>query len=195
MTDLPAYVDERLPETVQRAIANARDAGFAISSEPEAGRLLAALVAHLPHGRVGEAGTGFGVGTAWMCEALAPTAGLVTVELEASQAEGVRALLGERPNVTILSGDWRRLAEHAPFDLLFIDVRPPKWEDASDAVELLAPGGMAVLDDMTPLHLQDPEMRAQVDPVRRFWLRNPQLRSVEVQVTELMSVILAVRVD
>jgi predicted O-methyltransferase YrrM len=130
-----------------------------------------------------------------MCEALAPTAGLVTVELEASQAESVRALLGERPNVTILSGDWRQLAAHAPFDLLFIDARPAKWEDAQDAVELLTPGGMAVLDDMTPLHLQDPEMRAQVDPVRRFWLRNSQLRSVEVQVTESMSVILAVRVD
>jgi hypothetical protein len=54
---------------------------------------------------------------------------------------------------------------------------------------------MAVLDDMTPLHLQDPEMRAQVDPVRRFWLRDPRLRSMELQVTESMSVILAVRVD
>ena len=53
----------------------------------------------------------------------------------------------------MLEGDWRELLPpEAPFDLLFYDaakqLRPR--EDGELVAGLLAPGGIAVLDDLTP---------------------------------------------
>jgi predicted O-methyltransferase YrrM len=184
-----------LPLLVQQAMESARNAAFTISCEPAVGRLLTVLVAHLPHGRIGEAGAGYGAGTAWMADALAPTARLLTVELDATRARSVSSLVAGRSNVEVLEGDWTELERYGPFDLLFIDARPPKYDDADRAAMLLAPGGMAVLDDLTPIALQPHDWREESDPVRTFWLHDIRLRAIEVQVTPIMSVILAVRVS
>ena len=53
----------------------------------------------------------------------------------------------------MLEGDWRELLPpEAPFDLVFYDaakqLRPQ--EDGELVAGLLAPGGIAVLDDLTP---------------------------------------------
>jgi Xaa-Pro aminopeptidase len=52
-----------LPPLVERAVDLARREGFAHSCRPEHGRLLHALAAGA--GRIGETGTGCGVGLAW----------------------------------------------------------------------------------------------------------------------------------
>ena len=69
----------------------------------------------------------------------------------------------------MLEGDWRELLPpEAPFDLVFDDatkqLRPR--EDGELVAGLLAPGGIAVLDDLTPGF-------AGPDPVREFWLVPP----------------------
>ena len=53
-----------LPPLVERAVDLARRAGFAHSCRPEHGRLLSALAAGA--GTIGETGTGYGVGLAWL---------------------------------------------------------------------------------------------------------------------------------
>ena len=55
---------------------------FELSSIPEIGRLLAVLVAARPRGRFAEIGTGVGVGSAWIVEAMDTEATFVTVELD-----------------------------------------------------------------------------------------------------------------
>ena len=89
----------------------------------------------------------------------------------------------------VLSGDWRELLPpQAPFDLLFFDaakqLRPR--EDGALAVGLLAPGGIALLDDLTP-------GRPGLDPVRDFWLEHPELAATELLATPTSAAILAVR--
>lgn len=62
----------------------------------EAGSLLRILTASRPEGRIGGVGTGSGVGTAWMASALAQTASMVSVELDARLAAAARDFFAAR---------------------------------------------------------------------------------------------------
>jgi hypothetical protein len=58
-------------------------------------------------------------------------------------------------------------------------------EDGELVAGLLAPGGIAVLDDLTP--------GAGHDPVRAFWLGRPDLAATEILTAPESAAILAVR--
>jgi predicted O-methyltransferase YrrM len=139
------------------------------------GRLLQVLAGQRGLERVGEIGTGCGVGSAWILSALDPDIPFVTVELDEERADAARALLAEDEGARVLQGDWRDvLPAEAPFDFLFADGGKAKYEE--EVVGLLSPGGMLVLDDLTPGY-------ADPDPVRELWLSHRRLVAVEVQIS------------
>jgi predicted O-methyltransferase YrrM len=149
------------------------------SSLPEVQRLLAVLATGR---RVAEIGTAFGEGAA----AMAATAReLVTVELDPERAAVARERLAGREHVELLVGDWRELLPpRAPFDLVFLDGGKSKADPA--ALELVAPGGLVVMDDMTP------DWPGH-DPVRELWLSNPAVAAVEILTTPTTAAIVAAR--
>jgi predicted O-methyltransferase YrrM len=168
---------------------------FERSSIPEIGRLLAVLVSARLAGRFGEIGTGTGVGSAWIASAMGPEATLVTVELDDDRAAAAERLFLEQANVHVLHGDWHELLPgEAPFDLVFFDGGYWKKGDVraeSDQVlELMAPGGVVVIDDLTP---SMPDEWAKGDPVRDYWLDSERLISVELLTTPETAAILAVK--
>ena len=152
------------------------------SSIPEVRRLLAVLAAGK---RVAEVGTAFGLGA----QALASTAReLVTVELDPERARVAREALAGLPNVEALEGDWAELLPpRAPFELLFMDGGGWKHDLAAAArmLELLAPGGLAVVDDMTPGY--------GPDPVRDFFFGHPELVVAEILTTPETAALLVSR--
>ena len=77
-----------LPDVVRRALDLSRRRGFVTSSRLETGRLLAALAASRT-GRLGECGTGCGVGAAWLSSAARDGCSVVTAELDSDLAEAV----------------------------------------------------------------------------------------------------------
>jgi predicted O-methyltransferase YrrM len=156
------------------------------SSIREVQRLLAVLAASRPHGRVAELGTAFGEGARAIVDALPPGATFVTVEADEVRYETAReALAGTRAEV--LLGRWQDvLPERAPFDLLFLDAGVREG-DATEALALLAPGGIVVKDDLTPGRPVDG------DPVRELLLRNPELVATEILTTPSTAAIVAVR--
>ena len=110
------------PPLVRRAERAAADLAFGNSCSPETGRLLHVLAGMRGRLRVGETGTGVGVGAAWMVSALDPSVPFFTAEVDPERAESARAVFAEDANVTVLTGDWRDvLPEHAPYDHLFHD--------------------------------------------------------------------------
>jgi predicted O-methyltransferase YrrM len=174
---------------VTRALELERELGFERSSIPEVGRLLHVLAGQRGRQRVGEIGTGTGVGAAWIVSALSPDVPFLTVELDVRRAAAASRLFAEDENVTVLQGDWHELLPpEAPFDLLFYDGggKQHPERDGEQVVGLVAPGGIIVLDDLTP-------GRPGADPVREFWLDHRQLAAVELLTTPGTAAILATR--
>ena len=152
-------------------------------SIPEVQRLVATLVASKPDGRIAEIGTSYGDGAEAIAAALAGDASFVTVELDPERAAAARARL-EATAAEVVEGDWRNvLPDRAPFDLVFAD-----GGVAYDrVVDLLAPGGILVKDDLTP------GRPVEGDPTREALLLDPRVEATEVLVTPSMSCIVAVR--
>lgn len=150
------------------------------SSLPEVQRLLAVLSAGR---RVAELGTAFGEGAA----AIASTAAsLVTVEIDERRAAQARERLTGLPNVELHVGDWRDfLPSRGPFDLVFLDSGDALADRA--VVDLVAPGGLVLKDDLTP----DCEGH---DPVREFWTARPGFVAAEVLTTPTSAALIAARV-
>ena len=176
------------PPLVERALALERELGFERSCIREVGLLLHVLAAQRGRTRVGELGTGCGVGAAWIVSALPPTVPFVTVELDETRARASAELFAEDANVTVLHGDWHELMPpEAPFDLLFLDSGKQHPElDGEDVVGLLAPGGTIVMDDLTP-------QRRRPDRVREFWLNHPRIAALEILTTPAASAIVGTR--
>jgi predicted O-methyltransferase YrrM len=149
------------------------------SSLPEVQRLLAVLAAGR---RCAETGTAFGEGAA----AIASTAAsLVTVESDAERAEDAAERLRNLANVELVVGDWRdELPSRAPFEFIFFDAG--RAEESQAAIDLLAPGGLFVKDDLTP-------NRPGPDPVREFLLNHRQLVAVELLTTASTAAIVAAK--
>lgn len=182
-----------MPPLVSHALRLATVAGFDQSCSHQVGRLLQLLASHPRTGTIGEIGTGFGVGAAWMASALQPGVVLFTVESDEKLAAAATRLFRSVPTVRVLAGDWREILSHGPFDMLFVDARAPKEDHPDDLIGAVRPGGMIVLDDFTPIEAQPREWRDRADPLRDFWLHDPRLHSVEIQIAPGMAVILATR--
>lgn len=167
------------PEQVTAALALAGRLGFARSSTPGTGRLLAALAA-CATGPVGESGTGCGVGTAWLRSGLRDGERMITVDNDATRAAAVRQLFAADRAVTVLHDDWAALIRYSPFGLLFVDGGGKR--DGPDAVaDLVAPGGIVVVDDFTPSDEWPPTYCGQPDSLRVAWLTDPRFVATEVR--------------
>jgi predicted O-methyltransferase YrrM len=153
------------------------------SSIPEVQRLLAVLAAGK---RAAEIGTAFGLGA----EALASTAReVVTVEIDPERAREARLRLDGLANVELLVGDWAELLPpRGPFELVFMDGGGYKLDldAATRMLELVASGGLAVVDDMTPGY--------GPDPVRDLFFGHPEFVTVEILTTPSTAALLASRV-
>ena len=181
-----------VPIRVAAAERAAATAGFKLSCTPEVGRLLSLAAAAKPVGTIAESGTGCGVGAAWLHSALGSGARLVTVERDEVLARTAAGLFADDERVHVLTGDWRLLEQHAPFDVFFCD-GGGKRDAPQEVVDLLAPGGILLLDDFTPSPEWPPRFAGTVDELRLFYLTHPDLHATEILTTATTSVVLAVR--
>ncbi|MFE9181105.1 O-methyltransferase [Streptomyces sp. NPDC007126] len=192
-TDAYRDDDGTLPALVVRAVAAARAHGFAFSCRPEQGRLLQLLAAGASHG-IAETGTGCGVGLAWLASGARPGTRLVSVERDAERVRVAREVFRDRPEVEILHGDWRRVEEHRPYDLLVLDGGgQAKGDGAADPTRLLAPSGTLVVDDFTPATTWPPLFDGVPDRARLHWLEHPALRSSELRLAPDLAAIVGTR--
>ncbi|MGW7662380.1 hypothetical protein [Streptomyces sp. NPDC054756] len=120
---------------------------------------------------------------------------LVSVERDAERARLAAEVFAERPEVEILHGDWRRIAERGPYDLLVLDGggAAKGGDGAADPVRLLVPGGRVVVDDFTPATGWLPRYGGEVDRPRMHWLRHPALDTVELPLAGDLAALVGVR--
>ncbi|WP_078662463.1 S1 RNA-binding domain-containing protein [Streptomyces bicolor] len=191
-----AYAKEvHLPPLVERALAAARAHGFAHSRRPEQGRLLYALAGGAGT-LIGETGTGCGVGLAWLAAGAGVGVRLVGVERDPERARVAAEVFADRPEVEVLCGDWRRIEERGPYDLLVLNGGgSAKTEDDSpaDPARLLAPAGRMVIDDFAPAADWPPLHEGAVDRARLHWLRHSALETIEIPLARDLATLVATR--
>lgn len=148
-----------------------RALGFDMPSEPRVGAFLRTLAAGKPGGRMLELGTGSGLATAWLADGMDADARLTSIDNDAVVQAIARAVMGEDDRLTFVTGDglaWLAEQADAGFDLIFADAWPGKYDGVEDALRLLAPGGLYVVDDMLPQPNWPDGHQARVDGLVAF---------------------------
>jgi predicted O-methyltransferase YrrM len=195
-TDAHATADPAtLPPLVRRALAAACRHGFAYACRPEQGRLLYALAGGARE-RIGETGTGCGVGLAWLASGAREGVRLFSVERDAERARVAAEVFADRPEVEVIHGDWRRIEEHGPYDLLVLDgggTGKTPGDDPADPARLLTPGGTVVVDDFTPATAWPPLHEGAPDRARLHWLKHVALDAVELRLAEDLATLVGTR--
>jgi predicted O-methyltransferase YrrM len=194
---------EEFPPLVARARALARQAGFPLTREeagpdrpsaclPGVGRFLAMLAAGCAGGRIGELGTGAGVGSAWMAGAMPADCTLITAEIDERLAALARDLLQDDPRVTVITGDALGvMSSGGPFDLIFADSGVRDEADFAALVSLLRIGGRVVMDDLTPQRALPAASPLLTDDLKRRFFTHPGLVATEIVLPDLENSLLA----
>ena len=162
MDDMPYTV----PRVLDAILTDADRLGFAMSCEARTGSLLATLAATKPEGRLLELGTGVGAGAAWLLHGMAASATLLSVEADPTVQDVAARHLGHDPRVEFVTGDadaWLDSYAGPRFDLAYVDCRPGKFHRLPDLLDLLAPGGIYVVDDLLPQATWPHDHQGRVD--------------------------------
>ncbi len=142
----------RQPPGVAGILNDTHTLGFNMASEPKVGALLAVLAASKPDGRFLELGTGTGHGTAWLLSGMGPAATLDTVDTDPDVVAVAQRHLGVDRRVTfhIMDGAEFVTTSSRQYDMIYADAWPGKFSHLNEALSLLRPGGIYVIDDLLP---------------------------------------------
>lgn len=141
------------PPSTHALWADTLAAGFTMPSDPLSCTLLRTLAASKPGGQFLELGSGTGLSTAWLLDGMDESSMLTTVDNDASLLSILKRHLGHdaRLNVVCADGDeFLRQAQGQRFDFIFADTWSGKYRLLHEALALVKPGGLYVIDDMLP---------------------------------------------
>jgi len=141
------------PTTLPAIWVDTRASGFTMASESLTCSLLRTLAASKPAARFLELGSGTGLSTAWLLDGMDSQSHLTTVDNDEVQLSILKRHLGadHRLSVVCADGDeYLRSLRGQQFDFIFADTWAGKYRLLEDALDLLAPSGLYVIDDMLP---------------------------------------------
>lgn len=141
------------PKNLPALWADTRASGFTMASEPLTGSLLRTLAASKPSGRFLELGSGTGLSTAWLLDGMDSGSHLTTVDNDKALLSILNRHLGADPRLSVVCADGDEFLQslHGQrFDFIFADTWSGKYRFLEEALRLLAPSGLYVIDDMLP---------------------------------------------
>jgi len=188
------YLERLLParDPVAREIERRSAADDVPSSRPEVGRLLEAIAAIEPAGRVLEIGTGIGYGALHLARG-AREGRVISIDVDAERQRQARVYLeeaGVADRVELLQGPALELLPRleGPFSLVFLDALKEEYRRQLDlALDKIPVGGRVLVDNLLWRgSIADPSLRPETgDPsaeaIERFnpyLMIHPQLASV-----------------
>jgi predicted O-methyltransferase YrrM len=153
---------------------------------------LPSLVTRCAGGRIGELGTGAGIGAGWIASAMPADCALITAEIDEQLAGAVRELFAADPRIEVVTGDALRITPgRGPFDLLFADSGMRDHAGFAALVSSLRIGGRIVMDDVTPELMLPPDSPLRAGDIKReFFSGEPRLVSTEVVLPDLRNSLL-----
>lgn len=141
------------PAAVQPIIADSQAIGFNMLSEPLTGSLLRMLAGSKPGGRFLELGSGSGLSTAWLLDGMDAQSSLLTVDNDEALLAILNRYLGHDSRLQAVCADGDEFVaslKGRQFDFIFADTWSGKYQMLDETLDLLAPGGLYVIDDMLP---------------------------------------------
>ena len=141
------------PAAIAAIWADSRACGFTMASEPLTCSLLRTLAAAKPAARFLELGSGSGLSTAWLLDGMDAASRLTTVDNDAALLAILKKHLGADLRLTVACADgddFLRSLQGQRFDFIFADTWAGKYRLLDEALALLNPGGLYVIDDMLP---------------------------------------------
>ena len=141
------------PKSIQAIWADTGAAGFTMASEPLTCSLLRTLAASKPGGRFLELGSGTGLSTAWLLDGMDSNSRLTTVDNDESLLSILKNNLGEDSRLTVVCADgdeFLKSLNGQHFDFIFADTWSGKYRLLEEALALVSPSGLYIIDDMLP---------------------------------------------
>ncbi|MFO7724753.1 MAG: class I SAM-dependent methyltransferase [Oceanipulchritudo sp.] len=142
-----------IPDTLTEIEIATRALDFQMASDHLTGSLLRTLVASKRSGRILELGTGTGLSSCWILDGMDDSARLTTVDNDEKVVSVAIEYLSSDSRVKFHVEDgsaFLRKLDKGSYDLIFADTWPGKYWDLDLALELLADGGLYLIDDMLP---------------------------------------------
>ena len=145
----------RVPISYNAIRADSEALGFDMPSEASVGALLRMLAASKPFANCLELGTGTGLAACWLLEGLGVHGHLTTVDNDEQLLSIARQHLSNDARLKIICQDGDDFLREAVwnkerYDLIFADTWSGKYRMLDEALSLLLPGGLYVIDDMLP---------------------------------------------
>jgi predicted O-methyltransferase YrrM len=141
------------PEVLPDLWADTRASCFNMTSESLTCSLLRTLAASKPSARFLELGSGTGLSTAWLLDGMDSGSHLTTVDNDEGLLAILKRHLGADPRLKVVCADgdeFLRSLHGQRFDFIFADTWAGKYRLLAEALELLNPAGLYVIDDMLP---------------------------------------------
>lgn len=141
------------PKVTEEIILKSTQIGFEASCDNLTGNFIRMLVASRQQIDILELGTGVGYSTSWILDGMDKASKLTTVEMNEECSGIAKDVLGEDPRLHLINCDGADfLKEHSndKFDIIFADTWPGKFYLLEEALSMVKPGGMYIIDDLNP---------------------------------------------
>ncbi|MEM9002652.1 MAG: class I SAM-dependent methyltransferase [Cyanobacteria bacterium P01_F01_bin.86] len=144
---------QEYPAAMDSILAATQASGFNMASEPKTGALLKVLAASKLGGDFLEIGTGTGLSTTWILQGMDSQSKLISIDTDATVLAIANKFLGTDKRVSFICQDgtkWLQENQKSRFDFIFADALPGKFIDLDLALNILKPGGIYIIDDLSP---------------------------------------------
>ncbi len=130
-----------------------KESGFSMASDTLTCSLLKTLAATKPASKFLELGTGTGLSTSWILDGMDEASTLISIDNDTHFLTIAQHFLADDQRLDLVCEDgaeWLDQNSSLKFDFIFADTWHGKYLLLEEALDMLNPGGLYIIDDMLP---------------------------------------------
>lgn len=146
-------IKQGYPKAYRDIDSATNESGFSMASDVLTCSLLRTLAATKPGGKFLELGTGTGLSTSWILDGMDSASSLISIDNDDRFLTIARQFLSADKRLQLVctdGADWFEQNKHLKFDYIFADTWHGKYLLLDEAIAMLNPGGLYIIDDMLP---------------------------------------------